>query len=249
MLRAERLSKSFGAFEVTRSVSLEVPLGVRHAIIGPNGAGKTTLFNLLAGELHPMTGKIFLGERDVTALPPARRARLGLSRSFQRNNVFAGLTVRQNLLLADIAKSGRGRVFWRGIGGKSAQRDLVEQVAQQVGLEELLERRVGTLSYGAVRQLEIGLALATQPRVLLLDEPTSGMGPEETGRMLQLVAALPRDLAVLIIEHDMDMVFENADRITVLNYGQVLLEGTPAEIKNSDAVRETYLGGGIAGTP
>lgn len=249
MLRAERLSKSFGAFEVTRNVSLAVPIGVRHAIIGPNGAGKTTLFNLLAGELQPAAGQIFLDERDVTTLTPDRRARLGLSRSFQRNNVFPGLTVRQNLLLADIAKSGRGRVFWRAVGAEPGVRDLVEQVASQVGLEQLLERRVGTLSYGAVRQLEIGLALATRPRVLLLDEPTSGMSPEETGRMLRLVAELPRDLAVLIIEHDMDMVFENADRITVLNYGQVLLEGTPAEIKNSAEVRESYLGTGAGAAP
>ena len=243
MLRAERLSRAFGALVVTREVSLQVPLGVRHAIIGPNGAGKTTLFNLLAGELRPGAGRIFLGERDVTALPPNRRARLGLSRSFQRSNIFAGLSVRENLLLADIAHSGRGRVFWRRLAKERPALEKSERVAALVGVSDLLERRVGELSYGAVRQLEIGLALATEPRVLLLDEPTSGMSPEETGRILELVRGLPRDLAMLIIEHDMDMVFETADRVTVLNYGQVLLEGTPEEVRASDVVRETYLGG------
>ena len=243
MLRAERLSRAFGALQVTREVSIQVPLGVRHAIIGPNGAGKTTLFNLLAGELRADAGRIFLGEREVTALPPNRRARLGLSRSFQRSNIFKGLSVRENLLLAHIAHSGRGRVFWRRLAAERAAHEKSERIAGLVGLEELLERRVAELSYGAVRQLEIGLALATEPRVLLLDEPTSGMSPEETGRILALVQGLPRDLAILIIEHDMDMVFETADRVTVLNYGQVLLEGTPEEVRASDVVRETYLGG------
>ncbi len=242
MLHAEALSKSFGALEVTRDVTLTVPAGVRHAIIGPNGAGKTTLFNLLTGELAPGAGQIFLDGREVTRLPPNRRARLGLSRSYQRNNVFAGLTVRENLLLADIAKSGRGRIFWRRMAKARAPLANIEGVAELVGLADQLDQPVNALSYGALRQLEIGLALATQPKVLLLDEPTSGMSPEETGRMLRLVQELPRDYAILIIEHDMDMVFENAERITVLNYGQVLMEGTPLEVRGSDAVRETYLG-------
>ena len=246
-LRAEGLSKSFGALEVTRDVSLEVPVGVRHAIIGPNGAGKTTLFNLLAGELAPGAGRIYLGDLDVTALPPDRRARLGLSRSFQRNNVFVGLSVRENLLLAGLACTGTGRVFWRRLAAERALAAAAEQVAERVGLADVLDRAVRELSYGSVRQLEIGLALATNPRVLLLDEPTSGMGPDESGRILRLVHDLPRDLAVIIIEHDMDMVFENADRITVLNYGRVLLDGSPEEVRASDVVRETYLGTHAAG--
>lgn len=243
MLRAERLYKNFGALEVTQNVSINVDTGMRHAIIGPNGAGKTTLFNLLAGELKPLSGTIFLDGRDVTSLPPNRRARLGLSRSYQRSNVFAGLTVRENLLLADIAKSGRGCVFWEDVFSQRAPARMVEEVAELVGLAGDLDRIVSHLAYGSVRQLEIGLALATQPRVLLLDEPTSGMSPEESERMLSLVGELPRELAVLIIEHDMDMIFETADRITVLNYGQVLMEGTPEEVRASSAVRETYLGG------
>ena len=243
MLRADSLYKNFGALEVTCDVSIDVSVGMRHAIIGPNGAGKTTLFNLLAGELAPGRGSIYLDERDVTSLPPNRRAQLGLSRSFQRSNVFSGLSVRENLLLAEIAKSGRGRIFWKRLDSERAPVESIERVAELVGLAELLDRRVSELPYGSIRQLEIGLALATKPRVLLLDEPTSGMSPGETERMLALVGELPRDLAVLIIEHDMDMVFETADRITVLNYGQVLMEGTPEEVRGSSVVRETYLGG------
>lgn len=245
MLRAEGLYKSFGALVVTSDVSIAVDAGMRHAIIGPNGAGKTTLFNLLAGELKPVRGAIHLDGRDITFMSPNRRARLGLSRSFQRSNVFAGLSVRENLLLAEIAKSGRGRNFWNSVDSQRGPAQMVEHVAERVGLADDLDRSVRQLAYGSIRQLEIGLALATQPRVLLLDEPTSGMSPEESERMLALVDDLPRDLAVLIIEHDMDMVFETADRITVLNYGRVLMEGTPGEVRASSAVRETYLGGDV----
>ncbi len=246
MLRAEGLTKSFGALEVTRGVSLRVPAGERLAIIGPNGAGKTTLFNLLAGELLPSAGEIYLDGQPVTRLPPNRRARLGLARSFQKNNLFARLSVRENLLLAELAHRGKARIFWRRLSGLRDSQERAEAIARQVGLEEALESPVASLSYGAQRQLEIGLALATDPRVLLLDEPTSGMSPEETQRMLDLVKALPRALAVVIIEHDMDMVFGTADRIMVLNYGEVLLEGAPEEVRASRAVQATYLGGGDA---
>ncbi len=242
MLRAEALTKTFGAFEVTRQVSLEVPLGQRLAIIGPNGAGKTTLFNLLAGELRPSAGEIYLGERAVTRLPPNRRARMGLARSFQKNNLFPKLSVRENILLAQLARSGGARTFWRRLSRLAAPQAQAEAIAEQVGLGDRLESQVAALSYGAQRQLEIGLALATEPQVLLLDEPTSGMSPEETQRVLDLVRTLPRNLAVVIIEHDMDMVFGTADRIMVLNYGQVLLEGAPEEVRASRVVQDTYLG-------
>jgi branched-chain amino acid transport system ATP-binding protein len=242
MLVAEQLNHAFGALQVTRDVSLQVPVGVRHAVIGPNGAGKTTLFNILAGELRPLSGRILLDGEDVTRAPPHRRARAGLARSFQRNNLFAGFSVRENLVLARLAVSGEGAVFWRRLRAARWRREEIEQVAARVGLLEVLERPVSSLAYGTLRQLEIGLALVSAPRVLLLDEPTSGMSPEETARVLGLVQELPRDLAVVIIEHDMDMVFETADRITVLNYGEVLLEGTPDEVRGSDAVRESYLG-------
>ena len=243
MLRLDRLVKSFGALQVTREVSLQVPQGVRHAIIGPNGAGKTTLFNLIAGELQPTSGGIFIGEREVTRLSTDKRARLGLARSFQRNNLFQSQSVRDNLLLGEMAAGGTGKRFWPLLSRERAAHERAEAIAEQVGLADNLERAVSELSYGAQRQLEVGLALIARPKVLLLDEPTSGMSPEETGRMLRLVDALPRDLAVLLIEHDMDLVFTHAERITVLNYGQVLMEGTPEEVRGSDVVQEIYLGG------
>ncbi|MCC2111138.1 MAG: ABC transporter ATP-binding protein [Hyphomicrobiales bacterium] len=245
MLSVEVLEKSFGALQVTNQVSLQVPTGIRHAIIGPNGAGKTTLFNLLTGELRPTGGRIVLDDLDITHLTPDRRARLGLSRSFQKNNLFAGLTVRENLAMAAIVHERRGRCFWRPLSGMPSIVARTEKIAEIVGIAEVLDRPVRELSYGIQRQIEVGLALATEPKVLLLDEPTSGMSPEESGRIMHLITELPRDLAVVIIEHDMHLVFEVADRITVLNYGKVLLEGTPDEVRNSDVVQETYLGAGL----
>jgi ABC-type branched-subunit amino acid transport system ATPase component len=243
MLRAENLCKAFGALQVTRDVSLDIPEGARHAIIGPNGAGKTTLFNLLAGELTPDAGAILIDDRDITHLPPNRRARLGLSRSFQKNNLFPRQSVRDNLLLADIAARGYGYRFWPRLAARKDAYRKAETIADQIGLTDELARGVAELSYGAQRQLEVGLALMAEPKVLLLDEPTSGMSPEETGRMLRLVDDLPRSLTVVMIEHDMDLVFAHADRITVLNYGEVLMEGRPGEVRGSDVVQETYLGG------
>ena len=243
MLRAENLCKAFGALQVTRDVSLDIPEGARHAIIGPNGAGKTTLFNLLAGELTPDAGAILIDNRDITRLPPNRRARLGLSRSFQKNNLFPRQSVRDNLLLADIAARGYGYRFWPRLAARKDAYRKAETIAGQIGLTDELARGVAELSYGAQRQLEVGLALMAEPKVLLLDEPTSGMSPQETGRMLRLVDDLPRSLTVVMIEHDMDLVFAHADRITVLNYGEVLMEGRPGEVRGSDVVQETYLGG------
>ncbi len=243
MLRAENLCKAFGALQVTRDVSLDIPEGARHAIIGPNGAGKTTLFNLLAGELTPDAGAILIDDRDITHLPPNRRARLGLSRSFQKNNLFPRQSVRDNLLLADIAARGYGYRFWPRLAARKDAYRKAETIADQIGLTDELARGVAELSYGAQRQLEVGLALMAEPKVLLLDEPTSGMSPQETGRMLRLVDDLPRSLTVVMIEHDMDLVFAHADRITVLNYGEVLMEGRPGEVRGSDVVQETYLGG------
>jgi branched-chain amino acid transport system ATP-binding protein len=243
MLRAQGLHKRFGALKVTDGVSLHVPAGSRHAIIGPNGAGKTTLFNLLAGALRPDAGRIELDGADVTRLPPHRRARLGLARSFQRNSLFPGETVRGNLLLADIAARGTGTQLWRRLDRMRESHARVEALAERIGLAAMLERPASTLAYGVQRQLELGLALIAQPKLLLLDEPTAGMGPGETGRMLELIDALPRELTVVLIEHDMSLVFDHAERITVLHQGGVLMEGTAEQVRASPVVRETYLGG------
>ena len=242
MLEASGLFKRFGALQATRGVSLKLETGARHAIIGPNGAGKTTLFNLLAGEVKPDAGQILLDGRDVTHASPDARARTGLGRSFQRNNLFETESVALNLALADIAHHGTGWHVWRRLSADRAARARAEDVAERVGLADALARPVASLSYGARRQLEVALALIGEPKVLLLDEPTAGMSPEETGRMLSLIDGLPTDLAVLIVEHDMDLVFSHATRITVLNYGEVLFEGSPDEVRASTLVQDTYLG-------
>ncbi|HXZ01891.1 MAG TPA: ABC transporter ATP-binding protein [Stellaceae bacterium] len=242
MLEARGLGKAFGALEVTRNVSLSLPAGARHAVVGPNGSGKTTLFNLLAGELRPDYGSVLLAGRDVTRLPPDMRARLGLARSFQRNNLFPDLSVRENLALALAIAQRRGAVFWRRFARLPGLAGDVEALARRLRLEDALGRRARSLAYGTQRQLELALALAGAPKVLLLDEPTAGMSAEETAAMTALIADLPRDIALLIVEHDMEVVFEIAQRVTVLDYGRVLIEGTPAEVRGSEAVRRRYLG-------
>lgn len=242
MLEARHLAKRFGALEVTRDVWLVLPAGARHAVVGPNGSGKTTLFNLLAGELRPDTGQVLLGGRDVTHLPPDARARGGLARSFQKSNLFPDLSVRDNLALALTIGDGRGAVFWRRFERLPGLARRVTELAQRVHLDDVLDRPARALPYGTQRQLELGLALAGAPKVLLLDEPTAGMSAEETQAMTALIAGLPRELALLIVEHDMAVVFELAERITVLDYGSVLIEGTPEEVRRSDVVRRRYLG-------
>ena len=243
MLRAEGLHKSFGSLQVASNVYLELPAGRRQGLIGPNGAGKTTLFDLLTGELAPDAGRVFIADEEMTHASPDSRARAGLVRSFQRNNLFPDLTVRENLAIACALQSGIGSVFWRSFDGYHTVQLAAEQSAELLGLVNELGTVVRTLSYGTQRQLEIGLALVRRPRVLLLDEPTSGMSPEETTSMQALLAGLPNDLTLLIIEHDMDVIFELAERITVLDYGKVLLEGKPEEVRNSEEVRQRYLGG------
>jgi branched-chain amino acid transport system ATP-binding protein len=242
MLEARGLSKSFGALAATRDVSILLPPGARHAVVGPNGSGKTTLFNLLAGELRPDAGQVLLGDRDVTRLPPDARARAGLARSFQKSNLFPDLSVRDNLALALAIGDGWAHVFWRRFERLPRLAERVGGLARRIRLEDMLDLPARALPYGTQRQLELGLALAGSPKVLLLDEPTAGMSAEETQAMTALIAGLPRDLALLIVEHDMDVVFELAERITVLDYGSVLAEGTPEEMRRSEAVRRRYFG-------
>ena len=242
-LRVEGLCKSFGSLRVADELSLGLPAGRRHGLIGPNGAGKTTLFNLVTGEVAADAGRVYVGGRDLSGAPPERRARAGLARSFQRNHLFEDLTVRENLALATALKRGLGHVFWRRAERFAALWEEAEAHARRLGLGEHLGARVATLAYGTRRQLEIGLALVQEPLVLLLDEPTAGMSPEETAHIIELLSSLPPALTLLIVEHDMDVIFGLAERVTVLDHGRVLLEGTPEEIRASGEVRRRYLGG------
>ena len=242
VLRAEGMHKSFGSLRVTDGVSLHLPAGRRHGLIGPNGAGKTTLFNLITGEVKADAGRVYVGGRDLSGASPDRRARAGLARSFQRNNLFSDLTVADNLALACALKRRIGHVFWRRAAGYAALRAEAGEHAARLGLADRLGERVSSLAYGTQRQLEIGLALLQAPLVLLLDEPTAGMSPRETAAMVDLLAGLPPELALVVIEHDMDVVFGLAERITVLDYGRILIEGTPAEVRRSPEVRRRYLG-------
>lgn len=241
-LETRNLTKMFGSLVVTDDVSLTFASGKRYAIIGPNGAGKTTYFNLLAGNLRPNAGKVILDGRDVTSLDVTSRAQIGIARSFQRNNLFTELSVQENLAIARAIKEGVSANFWQPMGRRRNLYERADAVAAQVGLSDDLHVEVRHLSYGGQRQLEMALALACDPKVLLLDEPTSGMSPEETARMEALINNLPRELSIIVIEHDMDIVLSFAEHIAVLDYGRVLAQGTPDEIRASDVVRERYLG-------
>ena len=242
LLAAQALSRAFGALSALSRVSFEVAARERRAIIGPNGAGKTTLFNVITGELAPTGGRILLEGEPIEGLAPHAVARRGISRSFQRNNLFPKLPVLENLRLAAAAGlPGTWDVLGR-VESRRAPLHRAREVAEVVGLSARLGEPAGLLSYGEQRQLEVGVALATAPRLLLLDEPTAGMSPEETQRMTRMLEALPRDVTLLIIEHDMDVVGSLADRVTVLHYGEVLTEGTFAEVKADPRVYEVYLG-------
>ncbi|MEK7700393.1 MAG: ABC transporter ATP-binding protein [candidate division NC10 bacterium] len=244
LLAVEGVSRSFAALRAVNDVSLAVPARERRAIIGPNGAGKTTLFNLITGQLAPSGGRILFGGEPLAGLAPHSIARRGISRSFQRTNLFPRLTVLENLRLA-AASDGRGSYNLLGsVGRLAAPLARAREVAAEVGLAQRLGEAAGRLSYGEQRQLELGVALATRPKLLLLDEPTAGMSPEETLRMTRLLMGLPREVTLLIIEHDMDVVFSLADRITVLHYGEVLSEGPPDAVKADPRVYEVYLGTG-----
>ena len=243
-LQLQALTRYFGALGAVNGVSLTVAPRERRAIIGPNGAGKTTLFNLITGHLAPTGGRILFDGAPISGLPPHRVARRGISRSFQRTNLFLRLTVLENLRLAAAAGAPGSYSLFGSVSRLVEPLRRAHATAEAVGLTERLAVAAGTLSYGEQRQLEIGVALATSPRVLLLDEPTAGMSPEETHRMTQLLAGLPREVTLLIIEHDMDVVFSLADRITVLHHGEVLAEGAPDEVRADARVYEVYLGTG-----
>jgi branched-chain amino acid transport system ATP-binding protein len=242
ILDIEQLRRSFGSLVVTDDVNLSIARGERHVVIGPNGAGKTSLINQIGGQLAPTSGRIALKGRDIAGLSPNRISRMGVARTFQRNNLFHNLSVIENLRLALSVKFGNPLDCFRPAGGDVVLLERARGLMRQVHLDGDGARLARNLSYGEQRQLEIGIALAGEPELLLLDEPTSGMSPAETGRMIELIGSLPRSLSLLMIEHDMQVVFSVADRITVLYYGKVLASGPPSEIQANDRVREVYLG-------
>jgi branched-chain amino acid transport system ATP-binding protein len=243
-LKVESVSKSFGSLLAVREVSLIVEPGELRAIIGPNGAGKTTFFNLISGFFPPTAGSIAFDGRDVTRLPAHRRVALGMARTFQITEIFPELTVAENVRIAAEVAAGYRLRPWLGRGAASAMQSRVAEVLELTGLGRKGGRLVGELAHGDQRAAEIATALALRPRLLLLDEPTAGMGDQETYEITQLVRRLHRDgnLTIVLIEHDMRVVFHLADRITVLDQGRLLAEGTPAEIAANEAVQAAYLG-------
>ena len=236
------LTKHFGGVIAADKLSLEVLRDEIHAVIGPNGAGKTTAVNLLSGLLKPDDGRIVFDDRDVTRLTPAARVKRGLARSFQITSVFRDFTALDNVAMAVQACHGHSFRFWRPARSDESLRAPAREVLARVGLGARMDVLAGNLAHGEQRQLEIAMALATRPKMLLLDEPTAGMGVLETQRMITFLNDLKGHYTMLLIEHDMDAVFALADRITVMTYGRVIATGTPADIRADDAVREAYLG-------
>jgi branched-chain amino acid transport system ATP-binding protein len=241
-LEIRSLNKSFGALAVTRDVSLSLGRGARQALIGPNGAGKTTLVNLITGVLRPSSGHILLEGQDITRLPQATRTRRGIARTFQINQLFRGLTVLENVYLAIAERDGACNHLWRPAG---AERTVIDEALVHLDSLRLADdalKLVRELPYGRLRLVEIAIALALRPKVLLLDEPAAGVPSSESHLILDVIAGLDPDIAILIIEHDMDVVFRVAKRITVMVQGAVLTDGTPAEIVADERVRAVYLG-------
>jgi branched-chain amino acid transport system ATP-binding protein len=246
LLRVRGLGRRFGGVHAVRHVDLEVGAGERRAILGPNGAGKSTLFNLIAGDLPPTEGTIELFGRDVTTMAVRRRVRLGLGRTYQSSRVLGGLSVADNLYLA-VLGTQRGHLRPLRRRGDGARRERARAVAAQVGLEGRLDALAGSLSHGEQRQLEVGLALAPAPRLLMLDEPAAGLSRAERVVLTRMLLDLDPEVTLIIIEHDMDVALRVAERVTMLHQGELLLEGTPAEIRASRVVHDIYLGSGHGG--
>jgi branched-chain amino acid transport system ATP-binding protein len=242
MLEIRKLSKRFGGLLANNDISLSVPRGEIHAIIGPNGAGKSTLISQIAGELPPTSGTIAIDGMDVTGLPAHQRARLGLARCFQITSIFPSFSAAENVAIAAQAMQGHSYRFWRPADSISELNRAAAEVLLQVGLESGKTRNAGSLSHGEHRQLEIAMALVGRPKLLLLDEPTAGMGREESQRLVGLLKEVGAGQTIILIEHDIDAVFALADRITVLANGRVLASDVPAAIRASQAIREAYLG-------
>ena len=243
-LETRGLDKQFGGLRVTRDLSLKVATGARHALIGPNGAGKTTVINLLTGVLEPSGGRILLEGHDITDLPVHRRVLRGLSRTFQINQLYPDLTPLETIGLAVSERLGRGGDWWRRMGTRNDVNAEIADILGRFRLLDVMNDPTSTLPYGKQRLLEIAVAIAAKPRVLLLDEPAAGVPEGERKDILAAVAALPRDVTVLLIEHDMDLVFSFADRISVLVNGALLVEGEPEQVARDPRVKAVYLGEG-----
>ncbi len=248
VLQTHGLVMRFGGITATNNVSLSIERGARHALIGPNGAGKTTLINQLTGVLTPSEGRIVLSGQDITRLSPNQRVARGLVRTFQINQLFMTMSPLQSLALAVASRTGTAHRWWRPLGGDLATARECAALLAQFRLEDFAERSTHELPYGKRRLLEIGLAVALKPQVLLLDEPAAGVPAAERQDILDTVAALPDDVSVVLIEHDMDLVFSFAKRMTVLVNGTVLTEGTPEQIAADPQVKAVYLGDSLAGT-
>jgi branched-chain amino acid transport system ATP-binding protein len=242
ILEARELHKSFGALAATDGVSLELREGETHAIIGPNGAGKTTLISQLAGNLRPDSGSIRFSGEDVTRLTAPQRAKKGFARSFQITSIYPDFSALDNVALAVQAHAGHSFRFWKPAREERALRDPARAVLEEVGLGARAGVLAASLAHGEQRQLEVAMALATKPRVLLLDEPVAGMGLEESQRMVQFLAGLKGRQSIILVEHDMDAVFTLADRISVLVYGRIIASGRPEEVRANPEVRRAYLG-------
>ena len=247
VLSTKNLSKSFGSLVAARDIEFSLPQGARHALIGPNGAGKTTLINLMTGMLRPDSGRIALGGEDITGLSAEARVRRGLVRTFQINALFPQLSALEAVTLVVCEREGHGGTWWRRLPDYRDAAEEAYRILASLTLGEDCHRPTRELAYGQQRLLEIALALATRPRVLLLDEPGAGVPRDESAALFAAIAGLSQDITVLFIEHDMDLVFRFASRIIVMVSGSVLLEGTPGEIASDPRVREVYLGGNVHG--
>jgi branched-chain amino acid transport system ATP-binding protein len=242
VLRTRGLARHFGGLAAVKDVSIECRMREVHAVIGPNGAGKTTLINLLSGDLRPSAGSVILGDEDITGLEPHRISKLGVGRSYQKTNVFLPFTAFENCRLAAQSRLKSSMRFFRPALSDQDLNAVAEQALIAVGLDSKGGLAVAALSHGEQRQVEIAMTLATNPRVLLLDEPLAGMGAEESARIVELLKKLASDHAILLVEHDMDAVFAVADVLTVMVNGMVLESGTPEQVRSSRAVQEAYLG-------
>lgn len=242
VLKLQDIYKDFDGLEVLKGITLDIQQGEKHAIIGPNGAGKSTLFNLITGKHRPSKGRIFLKGRDITGEAPHRLNRLGMSRSFQIVNIFSTMTVFENVRNVVVSKNRANFNMFSLLGGMNGINRQTEEILKEIGLQERGKDIAGELSYGQQRALEIGLTIATEPELVLLDEPTAGMSSEETREAVKLIERVTEGKTLVIVEHDMEVVFRLADRITVIYYGQVLATGPPEEIRQDPKVKDAYLG-------